>query len=254
LSDADTILLSDILPTSYMAVELADVSPDDAVAVFGCGPVGQLAIASLIKMGVKTIFAIDCVPSRLAIAKTQGAIPINFNKTDPVKELKKLTKNVGPTRVIDAVGIDAEQPRCTGIICWLKHRSQRKEFKRELKKVAPRQNPKGGNWVPGNGPSQALRWAVQSVAKYGTISIIGVYPDAADTFLIGDAMNHNLTIRMGNCNHRAYFPKLLDWVLDGSIDLKQFLTQQAHFDDIVEAYKHFDKRDDNWLKVMIKVS
>ena len=125
-----------------MAVELADVSPEDTVAVFGCGPVGQLAIACLVKLGVKKIFAIDRIPSRLAMAKSQGAHTINFNKMDPVKELKKLTNNVGPTRVIDAVGIDAEQPRCPGLVQWFKNIPKRKEFKRELKKIAPIQQQK----------------------------------------------------------------------------------------------------------------
>ncbi len=59
----------------------------------------------------------------------------------------------------------------------------------------------------------ALRWAVRSVSKAGTIAIIGVYPPEHDSFPIGEAMQKNLTIKMGNCNHRRYIPELIDGAL-----------------------------------------
>ena len=252
MSDDQAILLSDILPTSYMAVEMADVKPDDTVAVFGCGPVGQLAIACLKKMNVKQIFAIDRVPARLKMAQSQGATVINFDEKDPVKELKKLTHEKGPTKIIDAVGIDAEQPKGS-FLADLKNSSEQNEFKEEVKKIAPKTNPHDGNWLPGNGPSQALRWAVKAVAKNGTISIIGVYPELMNSFPIGEAMGKNLTIKMGNCNHRNYIPTLLEWVKNGSFNPLPFITKKIAFKDIVEAYKNFDKRDDNWIKVALRL-
>jgi threonine dehydrogenase-like Zn-dependent dehydrogenase len=45
-----------------------------------------------------------------------------------------------------------------------------------------------------------LKWAVEALAKAGTLSIIGVYPPTVRDFPIGEAMNKNLTIRMGNCH------------------------------------------------------
>lgn len=250
VSDDQAILLSDILPTAYMAVEQANVTPDDTVAVFGCGPVGQLVIACLKQKNVARIFAIDRVPYRLKKAEEQGAEIINFDKEDPVKALKKATHNKGPTRIIDAVGIDAEQPR--GILHSLKNIIH-DDFAQERKKVAPKTNPHNGNWVPGNGPSQVLQWAVRAVAKAGTISIIGVYSDLLTTFPIGEAMGKNLTIAMGNCNHRAYFPLLLEWVESGKFDPLFFITQKLPFAQVVEAYKHFDKREDGWLKAVLVV-
>ncbi|BDC34214.1 glutathione-dependent formaldehyde dehydrogenase [Candidatus Dependentiae bacterium Noda2021] len=247
LTDEQVILLSDILPTSYMAVELADVKPSDTVAVFGCGPVGQLAVACLKIKGVKKIFAIDRVVDRLEQAASQGAHPINFEQVDPVKELMALTNNNGPSKVIDAVGVDAEKPSwCT--------KEESKQFEEEVHNVAPRTNPDGKNWIPGSGPSQALNWAVKSVAKCGTISIIGVYADESRSFLIGDAMNKNLVVRMGNCNHRAYFPQLLEWVLQKKINLVPFISHRVPLSAAVNAYKHFDVREKGWHKVILKVS
>lgn len=251
ITDEQVILLSDILPTSYMAAENTFAKPEDEVAVFGCGIVGQLAILSLKQMGVKKIFAVDHIPWRLKIAAGQGAHPINFDEVDPVKELKKLTNNRGSNKIIDAVGIDAVHPN--SVADWFKEAVGKTNFNEEVNKVAPVQNPQGQNWIPGDAPSQVLRWAVPAVAKAGVISIIGVYTELLDVFPIGEAMGKNLTITMGNCNHRKYFPKLLDWVKDGQVDLRPFLTQHKPLSEIVECYKRFDKREDGWLKVALKV-
>ena len=143
LTDEQVILLSDILPTSYMAAENTFAKPEDVVAVFGCGIVGQLAILSLKQMGVKKIFAVDHIPWRLKIAQEQGAHPINFDEVDPVKELKRLTNNHGPNKIIDAVGIDAVHPN--GVVDWFKEAVDITNFKEEVDKVAPVQNPHGEN-------------------------------------------------------------------------------------------------------------
>lgn len=195
-------------------------------------------------MRVKQIFAIDHVKSRLKIAQAQGARVINFNEVNPVEELKRLTKGKGPTRIIDAVGVDAEHaPHCSP--------AMRAEFKKEQKKIAPKTRIHDGNWIPGSGPSQVFRWAADAIAKNGIISIIGVYSDLSESFPIGKATGKNITIRMGDCNHRKYLPMLLSWVKNGKIDLRPFLTQKLPFTDVVEAYKQFDKREDNWLKVAL---
>ncbi len=231
VNDNQVILLSDILPTAYMGVEMADPQPADTVAVFGCGPVGQLVILVLKKWGIKTIFAVDNIPSRLDMAHKQGAHIVNFDEHDPVSLLKKLTHGKGPDKIIDAVGVDAEHPHYP----WAASGNQQEQ------------------WLVGNAPWQALEWEVEAVCKAGTISIIGVYPGQSHIFPIGTAMGKNLIIRMGNCNHRAYIPQLLEWVHNKEIDLTSFITQTVAFDKVIDAYKHFDKREDNWLKVALLV-
>lgn len=66
VSDDQAILLSDIFPTAYFGADLAEIEDGDTVAIFGCGPVGQFAIASAQLLGAGRIFAVDTVPSRLA--------------------------------------------------------------------------------------------------------------------------------------------------------------------------------------------
>ena len=120
--------------------------------------------------------------------------------------------------------------------------------------VAPKTNAKGDNWHPGDAPSQALFWAVEAVAKAGTLSIIGVYPETAQSFPIGQAMEKNLTLTMGNCNHRKYIPKLADLVRTGVIDPQEILTQVEPLTNVIEAYRQFDLRQPGWIKVKLEPS
>jgi threonine dehydrogenase-like Zn-dependent dehydrogenase len=252
VSDDQAILISDIFPTGFFGVDLAEVRAGNTVAIFGCGPVGQFAIASAKLFDAGRIFAIDTVPSRLDMARAQGAEVIDFNAEDPTEALKRLTGGIGPDRTIDAVGVDAE-PAQRGPAAK-DYAQLKEEFQRELQQVAPETHPQGKLWQPGKAPSQALIWAVQSLAKAGTLAIIGVYPPQAQFFPIGKAMNKNLTINMGNCNHRRYIPKLVDMVRVGRFDPQTILTQQEPLTDAIEAFKAFDQRLKGWIKVELKLA
>ncbi|AKH38096.1 MULTISPECIES: zinc-dependent alcohol dehydrogenase [Nitrosomonas] len=250
VSDEQAILLSDIFPTGYFGAELAEIEDGDTVAVFGCGPVGQFAIASAKLMGAGRIFAVDREPSRLEMARTQGAEVINFDEEHPVETIQRLTGGIGVDRAIDAVGVDAvaahEGPAA-------EEAAQNKEqFDEQLSQVAPQTNPQGENWIPGDAPSQALMWALEALCKAGTLSIIGVYPPEMQSFPIGKAMNKNLTIKMGNCHHRKYIPMLVDMVKAGEIDPVGILTQTVPMTNVIDAYKAFDTRQPGWVKVELK--
>lgn len=225
VTDDQAILLSDIFPTAYFGAELAEITPGDTVAVFGCGPVGLFAIASAQILGAGRVLAVDTIESRLEMARAQGAEVIDFNAEDPVEAIQSLTGGIGVDRVIEAVGVDSNRPD-SGPAAPSQQQAQ--QFEQELQQIAPETKPQGGNWHPGNAPSQALMWAVQALAKAGTLSIIGVYPPKHQFFPLGMAMNKNLTINMGNCNHRKYIPMLVDMVESGSIDPKRFLHSKNH--------------------------
>jgi threonine dehydrogenase-like Zn-dependent dehydrogenase len=250
ISDDDAILVSDIVPTGYFGARLAEILPGDTVAVFGCGPVGQFAIASAILMGAARVFAVDTVPSRLEMARQQGAEVIDYEKDDPVEVLRALTGGIGVDRAIDAVGVDAS---CAhhGPASRLP-REQKKYFEQERREVAPKTNPRGDNWHPGDAPSQALLWAVDALAKAGSLSIIGVYPETAHGFPIGKAMSKNLTMKMGNCNHRRYIPEVLELVRSHALVPSRLLTQREPLTSAIDAYKAFDERQAGWLKVKLE--
>lgn len=253
VSDDQAILLSDIFPTGYFAADCAEIKPGDTVAVFGCGPVGLFCIASAVLMKAGKVFAIDTLPDRLQAAERLGAEIIDFNQADPVDAIRAQTEGVGALRVIDAVGVDAYAPQEGWISSWLPS-SERTRHREQVEEVAPTTHPHGRNWVPGNAPSQVLDWAVECIAKAGTLSIVGVYPQTAQFFNIGSAMNKNLTIQMGNCPHRKYIPRLVEMVQKNQIDpLSVIPARHERMTNVIEAYKEFDRRKSGWIKVELEL-
>jgi threonine dehydrogenase-like Zn-dependent dehydrogenase len=250
VDDDRAILLSDIFPTGWFGAKIAEVKRGDTVAVFGCGPVGQFAIASAKLLGASRVFAIDCIESRLQMAQEQGAEVVDFNREDPLEFVQRMTGGIGVDRAIDAVGVDAVAPdKGPAAKEAKKHRSQ---FEQEVKAIAPKAKPKGDLWVPGNAPSQVVEWAVEALAKAGTLSIIGVYPDAGRFFPLGAATGKNLTVKMGDCPHRALLPELVELVSTGVFDPASILTQREPLEDVIEAYKAFDRREAGWVKVKLE--
>jgi threonine dehydrogenase-like Zn-dependent dehydrogenase len=227
ITDNQAIAMSDIFPTAWFGAEMAEIKDGDTVAVFGCGPVGLFAIISAKLMGASRVFAIDGLNDRLARARHLGAECINFEEEDPVEAINRLTDDIGADRAIDAVGVDANHGHGG--------------------------HPHGHEqWQPGDAPSQALEWAVEGLAKAGTLSIIGVYPAGFDSFPIGAAMNKNIRMNMGNCHHRKYIPKLIELTLAGKVDPAKVLTQCEPLTDAISAFAAFDLHEAGWIKVKLK--
>ena len=258
VSDDEAILISDIYPTGYFGADLADIKEGHTVAVFGCGPVGQFAILSAYQMGAGRVLAVDRLPDRLDMARGLGAETINFEEEPPVEALRRLTGGIGPDRAIDAVGVDAE-PAEEGPAAEASA-EEKDTFHREIEESTAEEHPapSGGGaraeeaFRPGAAPSQALRWAVEGLAKAGALSIIGVYPPGMEHFPVGQAMQKNLSVQMGNCNHRRYMPHLVDQVAAGTVDPTEIVTQDEPLPAGLEAFEEFDKRQPGWIKVELE--
>lgn len=222
VSDDDAILLSDITPTAYFAAEMAKIRRGHTVAILGCGPVGQMAIASAKMMDAGRIFAVDAEPARLDIARNQGAEVIDYSKEKPPQVIKEMTGGIGVDCVIDCIGIDADR--------------------------TPRHGD-GKQWRAGDAPDMPLTGALEMIAKAGTLSIVGLYPEGFKGFDLGKAFGKNITVRMGDCSHRRYLPHLLRAVASGSLRPSHILTQRTGFADAIEAYQAFDRHEQAWLKV-----
>ncbi|WP_031551542.1 zinc-dependent alcohol dehydrogenase [Parvularcula oceani] len=248
VEDDAAILLSDIYPTGYFGAHIAEIDEGDTVAVFGCGPVGLFAIVSAFQRGAGRVLAVDGHQDRLEMARAQGAEIINMNEEDPVEAIRELTRGAGADRVIDAVGVDAEAPKSGPAA------EDNQPTPDMVEKITEETNRKGDLWKPGDSPMQALEWAVQAVAKAGTISVIGVYPPTDRFFPIGEAMNKNVTVNMGNANHRCYIPHLVDMVESGAFDPRGVITQDEPLTDAISAYKTFDQRKSGWTKVVLEPS
>jgi threonine dehydrogenase-like Zn-dependent dehydrogenase len=249
VTNDQAILLSDIFPTGYFGAELAEVEPGDIVAVFGCGPVGQFAILSAFMMGAGRVLAIDNDPRRLSTARDQGAEAINFDEVNPVHSLLDLTRGIGPDRVIDAVGVDAKAPRSLdGFSDNELADDEIARVERQRSQVYDEDSSARAS-TPGEAPTQALGWAVESLAKSGTLAIVGVYPSRFESFPIGKAFDRNLTINMGTCHHRRYIPKLLQLIASGAVDPSRVVPRQDTLLTATDAYESFEERRAGWLQV-----
>jgi len=87
------------------AAHTGNVTRDDSIAVFGCGGVGNAAIAAANLAGAHTIIGIDLDARKLAWAKDFGAThTVDASKTDPVEAVRKLTNGDGADVCVEAVG------------------------------------------------------------------------------------------------------------------------------------------------------
>lgn len=228
--DEKYLFLSDILPTGWQAAAFADVQPDDTVAVWGCGPVGQFAILAALAMGAKRVIAIDDVPERLEMAAGQGAEPLDRRGISVIDVLKEMTGGHGPEKCIDAVGLEAHGPTAAlGLV---------DRFQTALKLETER--------------PVALREAIVACKAAGTVSIPGVYGGMANMIPMGSLMNKGLTIRTGQTHVRRWSDDLLRRIDDGEIDPTFIITHVAPLGLGPELYKTFRDKKDGCVKVVLK--
>ncbi len=230
MSDEQVLFLSDIFPTGYMAADFCNIQPEDTIAIWGCGPVGQFAIKSAFLLGAARVIAIDTVPERLAMAAASGAITIDFMKEDVYDRIQDLTHGRGADACIDAVGTE---PR-TGA-----------SFDSVIDRV------KVATFMGTDRP-HVLRQAIQSCRNFGIVSIVGVYGGLLDNIPMGSAINRGLTFRMAQTPVQHYLPKLLDRVERGEIDPSFVITHTASLEEGPELYKTFRDKKDGCIKVVLK--
>jgi threonine dehydrogenase-like Zn-dependent dehydrogenase len=232
LSDHQLVFLSDILPTGYMAAENADIQPDDTVAVWGCGPVGQFTIASALLLGAARVVAIDDggkVPERLALAKNQGAVTVDMSQESVYERLMELTGGIGPDVCIDAVGMEAHGATMLETV---------------YDKV------KTNLFMETERPT-VIRQAINCCRKGGTVSIPGVYGGLSDKIPIGALMNKGLTIKTGQTHVHRYVPTLLEHIRSGRLDPTFIVTHRLPLSQAAEAYTMFREKQDGCIKVVL---
>jgi threonine dehydrogenase-like Zn-dependent dehydrogenase len=230
MSDDQALFLSDILPTGYMAAEMCDITAGDTVAIWGCGPVGQFAIASAKMLGAERIIAIDRFPERLAMASARAGATdtIDYEAQDALDTLKDLTGGVGPDACIDAVGTEAHAP---GFMYAYDR------FKQALMLESDR--------------PLALRQAIMACRNGGIVSVIGVYGGFVDKFPMGSFMNRSLTMWTGQCHVQRYMKPLLARIERGDIDPSFVITHRMKLDEAPDGYAMFAKKQDDCVKIVM---
>jgi threonine dehydrogenase-like Zn-dependent dehydrogenase len=231
MDDEKALFLSDIFPTGYMGAEMCNIKPGDTIAVWGCGPVGQFAIASAKMLGAERVIAIDRFPDRLTMARERAGATdiINYEETAVYDALLDMTGGLGPDACIDAVGTEAHLPGALGAY---------DRFKQALMLESDR--------------AGALRQAIMSCRNGGTVSVIGVYGGFVDKFPMGSFMNRSLTMRTGQCHVQRYMKPLLERIQNGDIDPSFVITHRMSLDEAPEGYRTFMNKEDDCIKIVLK--
>jgi threonine dehydrogenase-like Zn-dependent dehydrogenase len=229
LRDEQVLFLSDIFPTGYMAADFCEIQPDDTIAVWGCGPVGQFAIRSAFLLGAARVVAIDTVPERLALAREAGAETLDFKKDDIYSALQEATRGRGPDACIDAVGTEADATASLDSVI-------------DRVKVAT---------FVGTDRPHVLRQAIHCCRNFGTVSIVGVYGGFLDKIPMGSAINRGLKLRMAQTPVQRYMPSLLERIEKGEIDPSFVVTHRAALSEGPDLYRTFRDKQDGCVKVVM---
>lgn len=230
LSDEQALFLSDIFPTGYMAADFCNIQPEDTVAVWGCGPVGQMAIRSAFLLGAGHVIAIDSIPERLALARAAGAVTVDFRDEDVYDQIMEFTHGRGADACIDAVGTEPDPLS---------------SFAATVDRI------KVATYL-GTDQPHVLRQAIHCCRNFGTVSIVGVYGGYLDKVPFGSAINRGLTFKMAQTPVQRYMGPLLDRIQAGDIDPSFVVTHRGQLEDGPGLYKKFRDREDGCIKVVLK--
>lgn len=225
LADEQVLFLSDILPTGYQAVLNAGIGKGSSVAIFGAGPVGQMAAACARMLGAEQIFMIDHHPYRLEFARAHYDItPINFDQVDAAEMIIEQTALRGVDAVIDAVGFEAKGSALETMMTNLK--------------------------LEGSS-GKAIRQCIAAVRRGGTVSVPGVYAGFIHGFLFGDIFEKGITIKGGQTHVQRFMPELLQCIEEGKLHPELIISHRLPLESAVQGYHMFDKKEDQCRKIVL---
>jgi glutathione-independent formaldehyde dehydrogenase len=223
----DYVMLSDIFPTGYHAVEMSGLQPGETIVILGGGPVGQMAALSAITKGASKVMVVDRHPDRLRLAEEIGAMPIDDSAVNPVQTVMQETNGLGADRGAECVGYQAHDPQG--------HENN----------------------------SMTLNELVESVRFTGGIGTVGVYvpmdPGGPDDlakqgkarFEFGNFWFKGQHMGTGQCPVKRYNRHLRSLIAENKVKPSWIVSHDLPLEQAPEAYKHFDAREDGWTKVVL---
>jgi threonine dehydrogenase-like Zn-dependent dehydrogenase len=233
LTDEKVLLLSDILCTAWFGTELANVSQGDVVAIWGAGPVGQLAAECSFARGAKRVIMVDNVKDRLEFARRMNP------KTEIVDFSQDSTSSAGEKQVLELCKNEvARAPDCCIEAVGMHYAHSfihRVEMMAGLETDTP----------------EALNAAIFACKKGGRIGSIGAYVGFANHFNIGTMMMKNITLASGQVPVQKYWNHLLDMIRRGEIHPEKIITHRMKLDQAPQAYKMFNDKEDGCIKVLL---
>lgn len=226
LTDEQALFLTDIFPTGWAAIDWAQLKGGETVAVWGCGPVGIMAMKSAWLNGAKRVIGIDIQPYRLEMArKSANAEVINASEVDAVAVIRDMTGGYGADVCVDAVGMEAD----------------RNALEKALNVVQMEK-----------GTMKVLERCMDSVRRGGVVSVVGVYGSPYNNFPLYKWFDKGLTLRGGQAWVHRYIDQLISLVQDGKVVLDDIITHTVPLAEASRMYDIFNKKEDNCVKVVLK--
>jgi S-(hydroxymethyl)glutathione dehydrogenase/alcohol dehydrogenase len=224
--DERVLFLSDILPTGWIAAEWCEIKRGETVAVFGCGPVGLMAMKAARLMGAGRVIAVDVLDYRRKLAKrVADAETIDPNETDCVEAIRHLTHGRGADACIDAVGMEADHGLGESVENALRLQV---------------------------GSIKVLRQCIKAVRRGGVVSAVGVYMSPANFFPLDEIFEKGLRLRAGQAPAQAVLDQVFDLAMKGVYTAEDIVTHRMPLDDGPRAYKMFNDKEDGCVKVVLR--
>jgi threonine dehydrogenase-like Zn-dependent dehydrogenase len=235
------VYLSDVVPTSWQAVQYAATPKDGTLLVLGLGPIGDMSSRIARHLGVENVYAADVVPERLARARARGIETIDStDQADVVAAIRDATDGRGPDAVIDAVGMEA-------------HGSPVAQIAQKASGIIPDAIMEKVMLVAGVDRLAAVNTAIEAVRRGGTISLSGVYGGGTDPLPLSRMFDKQIQLRMGQANVWRWVPDILPLLMDGDpLGVDEFATHHVPLEQAPEAYMNFRDKKEGTVKVLLK--
>lgn len=210
----DYLFVSDIFFTAWSGVSFSGFKQGDSVAVFGAGPVALLAVYSAIMRGATRVYSVDNVQSRLDLAASIGAIPINFADSDPVEQILALEPG-GVRQSLEAVSFEVEN--ATGQI----------------------------------DSSITLRQALHVTASRAGVGTVSLFSGGMNDFDVGQAFEKSIVVNGGVVLPLQVASELIALITSGKANPSFIVSSIIDIDDAPEYYARFNRRKE--AKVVIRL-
>ena len=226
MDDEEVLFLTDIFPTGWAAIDWCQLKGGETVVIFGSGPVGLMAQKAAWLQGAKRVIAVDPEDYRLDMARKVNKVEtLNAKDDHLIEKIRDMTDGRGADAAVDAVGMEAER-----------------SFFERVKTVINMEK----------GTPKVMELCFDAVRRSGFVAVVGVYGSPYDNYPIHRIFDKGLNIRFGQSLVHKDYAKLFDLVKNKKVVLNDIITHRLSLSDAPDAYKIFNRKEDNCIKVVMK--
>jgi len=228
--DEKGLYLSDVLATSWNAVVDTGVKKGDVVAIWGAGPIGQMAADFSFLNGASRVIMIDNNWRLEYIKKIYPKVELldfsSLPKGESVTSQLKKMAHGGPDVALECVAGEYAKG-------WAHYFEMMLGFETDS--------------------SEIVNEMITSVKNFGRCGITGVYVGYTNHFNIGSLMERGIRlIGNGQAPVQLYWKKLLEMIQSGEIDPLKMVSHRVKLEELDEVYYKFEKKEDGMQKVFVE--